>query len=182
MKNVTFVITIFLLIILISSTPVLCQDSSAAAKSDSLQNSKTEFKNWQFKIGYSLNNKNVTNLEGSYLIQISQVFALSLDTRLYSFISFTPSLSTNQIKITNAISISLKGGLGVIALGPVAGLEAMTAEFAIAFRYKIANNYNFVLEYKRISKSSISEGFETFPPKHWIRKFPIEFLSFGIEF
>ncbi len=148
-------------------------DSSKTAESEVL-------KKWQFKIGLSINNT-AANSECSYLISLSSLFNLSFDARPYSFVSFTPAITTKPIFIFNNVSISPKAGVGVILLGPVAGLEAFTAEVGIVLRYTINNDYNILIEYKQISKSSVSEGFETLPPKHLIKNFPIRLISIGIE-
>jgi hypothetical protein len=139
-------------------------------------------KNWQIKIGYSLNNKNVFNIEGGYLIPLSRAFAFVADARLYSFLTVSPSLATQPIVISDKISFSLKFGLGFIFFGPVSGLTDVAFELGGLLRYQISKDYNIVFEYKQISKNSHYEGFETFSPKQMINNFPIRFISIGVEF
>ena len=153
-----------------------------AQSQTSEKDKETISKDWQIKIGYSLNNKNVLNIEGGYLIPLSQAFAFSLDTRLYSFISVSPSLASQPITISKKISFSLKVGLGFILFGPSIGLKDVAFELGGLIRYKINEDYNIVLEYKQISKNSAYVSFDTFPPKQIISNFPIRFISIGVEF
>jgi hypothetical protein len=142
------------------------------------------FKKWQLKLGYSLNNKNIFNIEASNIFRISNLFALSLDYRLYSFISITPSLVTRPIDIQKDFSISIKGGIGIMGLPvPVIiyGLDIST-EFGVIFRYRLNEKCNILLEYKQIHKNSLYESFNSLFNGPSINHFPLRFISVGVEF
>lgn len=147
---------------------------------DSLK--KYNYRKWQFKFGYSPNNKNIFNIEISNILRLSNFFALSLDCRLYSFISLSPCLITRQFYVNKYFSFSLKGGIGLTGLPvPATYGTDITTELGVLFKYKINEKYNIILEYKRINKNSLYEGFYSLffgPP---INNFPIQFISTGIE-
>lgn len=148
---------------------------------DSTENKNMSIKRWQIKSGFSFNNKNVYNIEGSYLTYLSNSFILSVDLRLYSFLSFTPTLSTKSLKLFDHLSFSPTIGLGIIGLGPVNGIEAFTIEFGLILRYLINENCNFILSYKQVTSSAYYPAFYSLPPKQLIENFPIRFLSIGLE-
>ena len=160
----------------------ICQKNIVAQNDVSDMTRLPVFNDWQVKIGYSVNNTNILNVEGGYLIPLSKIFALSLDTRIYSFASISPSIITKPIAITKKFSLSLKTGLGFILFGPVVGLGDIAFEFGGLIRYRISRDYSIILEYKQISKNSAYVSFETLPPKQTISNFPIRFISIGIEF
>jgi len=176
MKNKTVIILLFIIGYFLYQSNIFPQINISDKPTEPV------FKKWQTKVGYSLNNKNIFNLEGSYLISLSHVFALSLDTRIYSFLTISPSITTKPITITKKLSFSLKTGLGFILFGPVAGLRDIAFELGASVRYKINKDFNILLEYKQINKNSAYVGFDTLPPKQMIRNFPIRFISIGIEF
>ncbi len=175
MKNKIFIIFLFIMNYFVYPSNIYSQSNITDKQS-------TVFKNWQARLGYSLNNKNIYNIEGSYLISLSHVFAFSLDTRIYSFLTVSPSLATQPIPVSEKISFSLKTGLGFIFFGPVAGLNDIAFEFGALVRYSINKYYNIILEYKQIKKNSAYLGFDTLPPKQIVQNFPIRFISIGIEF
>jgi hypothetical protein len=137
---------------------------------------------WQAKIGYSLNNVYVTNIEGSYIIPISHLFEFSLDARIYSFITISPSIRTRSISVLEKLSIYPKFGLGFATFGPFSFLGDIGFELGVGFVYKLSDNYNLLIEYKQFGKNSLYEGFESLPPKQIIDNFPIRFISIGLEF
>ena len=154
----------------------------------STQNEKKDndqiFKRWQIRAGYSINNDSVATLEGSYVIPLSHLFAVSIDARIYSFFSITPFLTTRPIKIYDKFSFSAQGGIGIRAFGVGFGgsIGDITAELGATIRYKLNDKMNFILNYKQISSSSHYPTFSTlFPPKVKIDNFPIRFITIGIE-
>lgn len=148
---------------------------------DSIQTDKNPLGNWQLKFGYSINNKYVFIIEGSYLLPVSKLLYCFFDTRIYSFISFTPGFALQPIIITENISFSCKAGLGVVFIGPVAAINTFTFETGITLRYKISNGVHILIEYRQLDKSAIWSTLTTLPPVQTIKNFPIKILTFGIE-
>jgi hypothetical protein len=135
---------------------------------------------FRIKIGSGLNNQ-IFNIEASYLFPLSKSLVLAIDARFYNFISFTSYLEYN-IPFTKEIHLAPKLGIGVIAPGPILGIESVTLEMGFNVLYNITSDVSLGVEYKQIYKSSISDGIRTLPPTHLISDFPIRLFSIFIQF
>lgn len=172
MKILKFTFIVFELFTIIFCVNILGQNTLSE------NSSLPEIKNWQIKGGVSFNNESVFNVEGSYIIPISQAFQFSLDTRIYSYLTISPSLKTRSIEIIDKMYFYLKFGLGFNVFGIIPFTNFAT-ELSLAFIYKLNDNVNLLIEYKQAKYSSA--GFETLFSRNMIDNFPIRFISIGVE-
>lgn len=176
MRILSVILTISIIIFYFNSDSILAQENIED------RTIVEDIKPWQIKVGYSINNKDVTNLEGSYNLSLSKIWAFSMDARIWSFFTLSASFKTMPIKISEYISVSPKIGLGFHFPGPVAGLRDVSLNIGISVNYKINDSYNVFIEYLQLSKSSKYDEFNTNNKNIWVRNFPIRFISIGVEF